>query len=120
MSINREKRVHFRYKNNSIVEMRRVLSTTRRKIKAKIIDVSEGGCRLSLIDIQTGFAVGEEIIVSFKLKNKEKQEIYSFSVLCDVRWAKISGQEIGCLFHLKNENEKEIILDIINQKEQPC
>ena len=74
-----------------------------RVLNATLLNLSEGGCRIKIIDVQTGFAVGESIFiyiaenpkVTKKSTHKEQKDI---KIEAKVRWALPNGSEIGCQF----------------------
>jgi hypothetical protein len=100
--------------------MSRVSSSSSRFVKAKLENISKGGCKLKMLDIQTGFAVGESIIINFNLHDFKIKKAESFNIEAQVRWAYPDGSQVGCQF-MKIEPKVaklfEQLLEILLKKE---
>jgi hypothetical protein len=97
-----------RIKTNFNVKMSRASSQGNRFIEAKLINISSGGCKLKMENIQTGFAVGEPITITFHLADFEISSPGNLKVDAEVRWAYPDGSEVGCQF--KEMDAKSLVL----------
>ena len=97
------------------VKMQRLMSQANRVMKASILNLSVTGCKLKTLNMQTGFAVGESIIISFKLADfsiKVKGS-YFLKVKAQVRWALPDGSEVGCKFEIMDDKKQNIFNQIL-------
>lgn len=113
--VEKEQRKSERVRTDFNVKMSRFTSPSSRFVKAKLVNISVGGCKLKMDDIQTGFAVGEPIIISFHLVDFEIQGGENLKLEAEVRWAYPDGSELGCKFKEMDEKAEKIFAKIIER-----
>jgi c-di-GMP-binding flagellar brake protein YcgR len=110
----KENRQTDRVKTQYKVKMSRKASPSSRFVEARLINISKGGCKLKMEDIQTGFAVGEPITISFNLADFNVHHgSQSLKLEAEVRWAYPDGSELGCQFKEMDEKEEKHFNEII-------
>lgn len=109
----KENRNTDRIKTDYSVKMSRSGSMSNRVFEAKIINISQGGCKLKMENIQTGFAVGELIHVSFKMSEFNQPGNAVLKLDGEVRWAYPDGSEIGCQFKPMDPKQQELFQYIL-------
>jgi c-di-GMP-binding flagellar brake protein YcgR len=98
------------------VKMSRFTSPSSRFVQAKLVNISRGGCKLKMQDMQTGFAVGEPIVISFNLSDFNIQGgSETLKLEAQVRWAYPDGSEMGCQFKEMEPKLEKQFMQMIEQ-----
>ena len=111
--MSKENRQADRVTTNYNVKMSRFSSPSSRFVQAKLVNISKGGCKLKMQDMQTGFAVGEPILISFNLKDFEMEGGEILKLEAHVRWAYPDGSELGCQFKEMELKTETLFLQMI-------
>lgn len=111
--MHKDKRQADRVRTDYDVKMSRFTSPTSRFVKAQLVNISSGGCKLKMHDMQTGFAVGEPILIIFNLHDFDISGSETLKLEANVRWAYPDGSELGCQFKEMDPKTTKIFLQII-------